>query len=246
MILMLTLAIAGGAEAKKNTKASKVDSLTVTIKGMHCGGCAKKVKSILTQGNGAENVKVNLERNTATIFYNPTVVSADTLKARLAATKRYAPTAYSKNDVISRKVAYYIADMTCGGCAKKIEKTVMDAGGVDSVNVDIKKHAITVYYDANKVSRDDFRTAIDAQGYSPLAYSDSPRVDYAYYKIPADKATAETAEELLALDNVADVNVNAKRNTVAIMYGVKNLAAQKVLENVKAAGIAAELPETKK
>ena len=48
MILMLTLAIAGGAEAKKNTKASKVDSLTVTIKGMHCGGCAKKVKSILT------------------------------------------------------------------------------------------------------------------------------------------------------------------------------------------------------
>ena len=86
--MMLCLTVAASTFA-----ASKADTLTVRIERMHCDHCAHNVRNLLTKGEGVEKVTCNLERRTATIAYNAKKVSPDSLCARLAASKRYMPTA---------------------------------------------------------------------------------------------------------------------------------------------------------
>lgn len=235
--MMLCLTVAASTFA-----ASKADTLTVRIERMHCDHCAHNVRNLLTKGEGVEKVTCNLERRTATIAYNAKKVSPDSLCARLAASKRYMPTAYSPTDVILREVAYRIDDMHCKKCEDRITHVLQPISGVDSLGADLEKHTFTVRYDANKTSKTVVREKMNQLGFTPVNYYDSPQVDYAYYELPEGKATNDTMEELLVMDNVADVNVNARRNTMAVAYVMKRLAADKLLEDIQKAGIEAKVP----
>lgn len=47
---------------------SKSDKKVITIEGMHCNHCAKKVETTLKNINGVDKVKVNLSKKEATII----------------------------------------------------------------------------------------------------------------------------------------------------------------------------------
>lgn len=47
---------------------NKSNKKTLTIEGMHCEHCAKKVESTLKNINGIDKVKVNLSKKEATIY----------------------------------------------------------------------------------------------------------------------------------------------------------------------------------
>jgi hypothetical protein len=68
-------------------------------------------------------------------------------------------------------------------------------------------------------------------------------VEYAYYLIPAESANDDAIETVLALDGVSDVNVNARRKSMAITYLNDKTTAEKLLSEVQKAGIKAELPK---
>lgn len=48
-----------------------METLTLAIKGMTCGGCVKSVTNVLQQIAGVSSVEVTLEQNRATITFNP-------------------------------------------------------------------------------------------------------------------------------------------------------------------------------
>ena len=48
-----------------------METLTLNIKGMTCGGCVKSVTSVLKNIKGVSGVEVSLEQNRATISYDP-------------------------------------------------------------------------------------------------------------------------------------------------------------------------------
>ena len=48
-----------------------METLTLNIKGMTCGGCVKSVTSVLKNITGVSGVEVSLEQNRATISYDP-------------------------------------------------------------------------------------------------------------------------------------------------------------------------------
>ena len=48
-----------------------METLTLNIKGMTCGGCVKSVTNVLQQITGVSSVDVSLEQNRATINYDP-------------------------------------------------------------------------------------------------------------------------------------------------------------------------------
>lgn len=70
---------------------------TVKITGMTCAGCAYKVEHLLSQVKGVDAVKVNLEKNEATVTAN-TMPDASALSAALAGTK-YSISAEAKPQV---------------------------------------------------------------------------------------------------------------------------------------------------
>ena len=48
-----------------------METLSLNIKGMTCGGCVKSVSSVLQKISGVSSVEVSLEQNRATVSYNP-------------------------------------------------------------------------------------------------------------------------------------------------------------------------------
>lgn len=222
--------------------AANSDTLTVRIPAMHCAHCAHKVRNILKEDAGVSGVQINLERHTATIAYDAAKTCTDSIQARLTATKRYLPEAYSKDQVLQNTIMLRIDDMHCKKCADRISSRLQPMEGVDSIGASIADHYITVRYDANRTSQDDIRALITKIGYTPVSYYKSPKAAYAYYLIPAEQANSETVDQVLALDNVNDVNVSALRKSLAVTYLKEKITSEQLLQAIQAAGIKAVVP----
>ena len=218
------------------------DTLTVRIKGMRCEECAHKVGSLLKKDKAVSHLSFDLEKRTVAIEYDASQVSADTLKARLAATGRYKSSSYDKNEVIKRGIGLQMADMHCQNCASRIMKRLQQVEGIDSIAPHVDKHYVFVRYDANKTSKNVIREILQGMGFTPVSYYTSKNISFAYFNIPAEKATEETIEVALAIDGVDDANVNARRGSLAITYVNTETTEERLQEALKEEGIEATVP----
>ena len=228
--------------AQQGVMAQTIDTLTVRIKGMRCEECAHKVKNVLKKGPGIQGIHFNIERRTAAIAFDPTLTSADTIQAHLAATVRYKASAYSPADTILRGMGLRIADMHCQKCYNRISQRLQTLEGIDSMAPHLEKGYIFVRYDANKTCKADIRRLIGDLGFTPVNYYSGPKVSYAYYNIPPERVSQETIDEVLMLDGVEDANVNAKKNSLAVTFFTDETNADKLQTDIKAAGIVAVVP----
>lgn len=223
-------------------QAQTTDTLTVRIKGMRCGECAHKVKNVVKKGPGIQGITFNIERRTATIAYDRTQTCADSIRAHLAATGRYKASDYSPSDTIMRGMGLRIDDMHCQRCYDRISQCLQTMEGIDSMAPHLDKHYIFVRYDANKTSKDDIRRVLGGLGFTPVNYYSSPKVQFAYYTIPAEAVSQETIDEVLTLTGVEDVNVNERQKSLAVTYFNDETSAEQLLADIKAAGIEAVVP----
>ena len=60
-----------------------METLTLNIKGMTCGGCVKSVTSVLQKISGVSKVEVSLEQNQANITYDPAQAKLAQFKAAI-------------------------------------------------------------------------------------------------------------------------------------------------------------------
>ena len=224
-------------------QASAADTLTVRIKGMRCEECAHKVKNALRKDTGVGAIQFNIERRTATIAYDPATTCPDSIYARLLATKRYKASPYDPREVIHKGIGLRMDDMHCQKCADRIESRVSKIPGVDSMALHIDQHRFFIRYDANRTSKAEIVDAIGKLGYTPVSFYTDKRISYAYYNIPAEAATPETIESVLAIEGVDDVNVNARRKSLAVTYLNTKVTADKLLEQIHAADIQAVVPQ---
>lgn len=58
-------------------------TLTVTIEGMHCDGCAETVKALLTLETGVKVANVSYPERRARVLYEPTAVDEAKLVAAI-------------------------------------------------------------------------------------------------------------------------------------------------------------------
>ena len=228
--------------AQTAAMAAPTDTLTVRIKAMRCGDCAHKVRNALRQDKGVDQVQFNLERRTVTISYDAALTCPDSLRAHLTATKRYRPTDYSPADTIRRGFGLRMDDMFCGNCARRIQNRLEQITGIDSVAPHLDKHYVFIRYDANRTCKDTIRHALTTLGYTPVNYYTSQKISFAYYNIPAEAATQESIDEVLAIGGVEDANVNPRRKTMAVTFFNDETTADALLEAIRKAGIEAVVP----
>ena len=60
-----------------------METLTLNIKGMTCGGCVKSVTNVLQPLPGVSSVNVSLEQNNATITFDPSKVKPAQFKSAI-------------------------------------------------------------------------------------------------------------------------------------------------------------------
>lgn len=56
-------------------------SVTFTIEGMHCDGCAQTVKAVISAEPGVKAADVSLQKGEARVLYDPQATSEDRLAA---------------------------------------------------------------------------------------------------------------------------------------------------------------------
>ncbi len=240
---MLRSAFMVMAMAGMTTSAATTDSLTIRIKGMRCDDCAHKIMNRLTQLKGVEDIAFNLERRTATIYYDAAKTCPDSLQAPLIGT-RYNPTPYSAADVIIRGIGFKIEDMHCQKCANRIKECLGKVVGIDSVAPHVDKQYVFLRYDANKTDKETIRKALLEVGFSPVNYYTSDRISWAYYLVPAKYATKEYSDMIITnIMGVDDVVANPVRNVIAVTYDNKTVSADDLLKQIKKLGIKAKLPK---
>jgi len=133
--------------------------------------------------------------------------------------------------------------MHCKKCSDRIMDRLSKLEGIDSMAPHLDKHYMFIRYDANRTDKAAIRTLINKIGYTPVNYYTSDKVAWAYYNIPAEAATQDNIDAVLAIDGVEDVNANARRKSLAVTYIVKDISAEKLLEEIQKAGIQAVVPK---
>lgn len=222
--------------------AAQEETITLRIKGMKCEECGHKVMVAVKKLPGIERMHFNYERRTATITYDPAQTCRDSIEARLAATVRYKASPYSPNDTIRRGMGLRMDDMHCQKCADRIANKLQTIAGIDSMSPHLDKQYYFIRYDANRTCKADIKEAMLGLGFTPVNYYSGPKVSYAYYNIPAEQASQETMDEVIILDGVEDVCVNPKKQSLAVTFFTDETNADKLLADILAAGIKAEVP----
>jgi copper chaperone len=60
-----------------------METLTLKITGMTCGGCVSSVSNVLNAITGVSEINVSLEKNCATIHFDPALASYPKFKAAI-------------------------------------------------------------------------------------------------------------------------------------------------------------------
>ncbi|MDR0394867.1 MAG: heavy-metal-associated domain-containing protein [Tannerella sp.] len=213
---------------------SAQNNLQVLVEGMHCGGCAGRVKTAVTAVDGVSDVSVDLEKKVVSISYNSSKVSENDIKTAIGnIAEKFKPADYDPNQVLERTVAFRAGQMHCGGCAGKVNKNIGEEAGVISVDADPTTKRVLIKYDANKVTSDELKADFKKFGYTVSNYWANEIVKYATFKTKNIANVDELTANLEKQDGILDVNVNAEAKVVEIAYHSGKVTAEALSENFK-------------
>ncbi len=137
---------------------------TVSITGMTCAACARRVEKAVDGLEGVESASVNLATEKLTVSYDGESLDSGAIKAAVEKAG-YGVAEESEG----RSILIPIGEMTCAACAQRIEKTLGKMEGVEKASVNFASEKAAVTYDPKKVRLTDIREAIESLGYKALA-----------------------------------------------------------------------------
>ncbi len=140
--------------AEKPTKKTEIK-----ISGMGCASCAIKIEKSLENMEGVEGAQVNLATEKASVEYDPQNVGLNKLE------KAVEDAGYV---VVKDKAVIKIGGMTCAMCVKAIEDVLNKLDGISEVTVNLGAEKAYVTYNADQVSIEDMKNAIEDLGYQFL------------------------------------------------------------------------------
>ncbi len=140
-------------------------SIKLRISGMTCAMCVATIEKALKSLEGVKEASVNLGAESATVVYDPSVVSPEDI------IRAVEETGYS---VVreTREVVVKIGGMTCAMCVATIEKALRGVEGVQEVSVNLGTESARVVYDPSVVSLDEIRRAIEGTGYTYIGIAE--------------------------------------------------------------------------
>ncbi|WP_186119738.1 heavy metal translocating P-type ATPase [Burkholderia gladioli] len=138
------------------------ETTELDVEGMTCGGCARRVETALAQLPGVISAHVDLAGKTASVSAVPEVGAASLVEA----VERAGYRAQVRARGIETAVALRVTGMTCGGCARRVEKALAAVPGVAQAKVDLAATRAEVEFAADaEVDAQALVAAVAAAGY---------------------------------------------------------------------------------
>ena len=73
-----------------------------------------------------------------------------------------------------RKVTFKVQQMVCENCEKKVQKNIAFEKGLKALETNVKKHTVTIVYDAEKTSIEKLKEGFAKFDYEAKVISDVP------------------------------------------------------------------------
>uniref|UniRef100_A0A3P9H299 P-type Cu(+) transporter n=1 Tax=Oryzias latipes TaxID=8090 RepID=A0A3P9H299_ORYLA len=126
------------------------------VKGMHCRSCVVNIQDNISLLPGVSSVEVSLEKEQATICYDPH-------KVTVSALQRAIEPCFTQPLVST--VNIHIEGMTCNSCVQSIEGMISQRKGVVSAQVSLADHQGIFEYDPLLTSPQELREAVEDMGF---------------------------------------------------------------------------------
>ncbi|GAF21032.1 lead, cadmium, zinc and mercury transporting ATPase [Bacillus sp. JCM 19047] len=128
----------------------------MNITGMTCSACSTRIEKVLGKTEGVQDVSVNLALNTASVSYDPELMTIQQLE--------------SKIESIGFGVAYTtatfnVSGMTCSACSSRIEKVLGKQAAVKQVSVNLATEQASITYNDTILSSDDLKEKVKRIGF---------------------------------------------------------------------------------
>ena len=131
--------------------------LTLRVDGMTCASCVVHVEAALKEVPGVSEAWVNLATETASVDYNPKVVTAQDLMQAVD------DAGYSLE---ADKITLNIGGMTCASCVSHVGGALKEVPGVLQAQVNLATEQTTVEYLSGIATLDDLREFVTDAGYT--------------------------------------------------------------------------------
>ncbi|MGH9159487.1 MAG: heavy-metal-associated domain-containing protein [Vicinamibacteraceae bacterium] len=171
----VTVLLIGGASGRASVSGGPASGDTgreaiVSVNGLSCSMCAQHLDSRLRKLPAVDNVKVDLEKQTATLSLTPDGDLTDdqiTEAVRDAGfnvrriERRGESHAASSNTTTA---AFKVDGMDCSRCAAHLARVLQEEPGVEAACVDFDTKLAVVHYDAKNTTAEQIEKAIEDSG----------------------------------------------------------------------------------
>jgi Cd2+/Zn2+-exporting ATPase len=126
-----------------------------------------------------------------------------------------------------------VPEMDCGSCATKVESSVADLAGVDSIDPNVATGAVTVSYDESETTPREIVERVEAAGYSVANHETArfsvPDMDCASCAGKVESALAEVG-------GVADYDTQPTTGRVSVTYDTDATDGETIVAAIEGAG----------
>ena len=155
-----------GADNKVHNELDNTRKISIPTKGITFPSCVENVKQTVGSTNGVQKVHVELNSENTDVWYQPELVSPETLINLIQQMGFDATLPYSEETVpVEKSVVMSIDGMTCNSCVRSIEENIADLAGVRSINVSLEEKTGIIVYDSKVTDETFLRDAIDDMGF---------------------------------------------------------------------------------
>ncbi|WP_175784187.1 heavy metal translocating P-type ATPase [Burkholderia ambifaria] len=245
-----------------------LQTIELTIDGMHCGGCTGRVQRALAAVPGVVEAAVDLDAQAATVTAQDTVEPAQVVDAISAAGYRatvreaaFEAVAAAQAEPAPRVEALHAAPaappapaatieleidgMTCASCVSRVEKALAKVPGVTRASVNLATERATIDA-APDVSASRLAEAVQQAGYGATAVAATPPpaasrdLEFDIGGMTCASCAGRVEKALAAVPGVARASVNLATERASV-HGAGALDAAALIAAVTTAGYRASL-----
>ena len=145
---------------------------SLTIQGMTCAACARRVETAVGKLPGIDKASVNLANETLFVDYDDGALSEEAIRKTVDG---LGYKAVSRTE--QEKAVMVVGGMTCASCAARVEKALKKVPGVESASVNLTNERATIVFDSDVARLKDLRSAVEQAGYQPMDLSRTGAVE---------------------------------------------------------------------
>ncbi|MDR2360220.1 MAG: heavy metal translocating P-type ATPase [Oscillospiraceae bacterium] len=140
-----------------------MENQVLSIRGMTCAACARRIEKAVSKLDGVVKANVNLASEKLFVEYDSGAVQLAAIKDAVV---KIGYEVAENTD--TQTVTIPIGGMTCAACAQRIEKAIRKLAGVERVSVNSAVERAIVVYQPREVRLSEIRGAIEKAGYVAL------------------------------------------------------------------------------